>query len=264
MDQLMERFGQFVMPVIVVGVVLVFFISLIVFIRRYRKVGPNEAMVISGRKHRIVAADGQIEQVGFRIRKGGGAFIIPFIERVDILSLEVITLDIRPALSSPLACRCASTAAQIKVRGERSIRRGRAGPRSRLKNRMIARRRSRATAPARHDDRREITRTETSSPERAERRDRHMATMSPDHLVHARDTRQAAHRAGVSATRSSRRPRPTATPPSERRQAEEKAVRRGQRSPRRADYRSTRPTSTPPATARAPRHNFHSSARTRR
>jgi flotillin len=121
----MERFGQYVMPVIVVGVVLVFFISLVVFIRRYRKVGPNEAMIISGRKHRITGADGQAEQVGFRIRKGGGAFIIPFIERVDILSLEVISLDIQtPEVFTKLGVPVrVDGVAQIKVRGdEMSIR----------------------------------------------------------------------------------------------------------------------------------------------
>ena len=50
-------------------------------------------MVISGRKHTVENTKGQQEITGFRIRKGGGAFIFPLLERVDILSLEVMTLD---------------------------------------------------------------------------------------------------------------------------------------------------------------------------
>ena len=56
----------------VVLVALTFFFLLIAVAKRYKKVGPNEVMIISGRKHEMRNPDGSVEQTGFRIRKGGG------------------------------------------------------------------------------------------------------------------------------------------------------------------------------------------------
>ncbi len=58
----------------------------IVFANRFHKVGPNEVLVISGRRRK----DGQ----AFRIVRGGGTFVFPAIERVDMLSMEVMTIDV--------------------------------------------------------------------------------------------------------------------------------------------------------------------------
>jgi len=58
---------------------------------RYTKVGPNQVLVVSGRKHR--AEDGS--KIGFRIVKGGGTFVWPILEKVDILSLELLTIDVQ-------------------------------------------------------------------------------------------------------------------------------------------------------------------------
>jgi len=73
---------------------IVFFILTLAVAKRYRKVGPNNVMIISGRRHKIRLPDGRSEVTGYRIRQGGGAFIFPLLERVDVLSLEVMTLDI--------------------------------------------------------------------------------------------------------------------------------------------------------------------------
>ncbi len=62
----------------------------LVYAARRKNVGPNEALIISGWGAR--KADGR---VGFKIVTGGGAFIKPIIEKADVLSLEVMTLDIR-------------------------------------------------------------------------------------------------------------------------------------------------------------------------
>ncbi len=67
-----------------VGIVVAFVLFLLVYLGRYRKCGPNEVMVISGRG-----------EFGFRIVKGGGTFIVPMVERVDILSLEDMALEIK-------------------------------------------------------------------------------------------------------------------------------------------------------------------------
>jgi len=82
--------------VIAVGSVLfVLFGFLIVWASRYTKVGPNQVLVISGRKHRIVDTEGNARDVGFRVVKGGGVFVWPVVEKVDILSLELLTIDVQ-------------------------------------------------------------------------------------------------------------------------------------------------------------------------
>lgn len=111
-------------PTIVI-VVIVFFILLIAFARRYRKVGPNEVMVISGRKHKVAGQSGHTETVGYRIKKGGGAFIFPLLERVDALSLEVMTLDFTTpeVYTKPGVPIVVDGVAQVKIKGdEASIR----------------------------------------------------------------------------------------------------------------------------------------------
>ena len=61
----------------------------------YRKVGPNEVLVISGRKGDSIEDDsGERHRLGFRIVKGGGSLINPILERSETMSLELITLDI--------------------------------------------------------------------------------------------------------------------------------------------------------------------------
>src|SRR5262249_17655995 len=93
--------------------------------RRYKKVGPNHVMVISGLKHKIRSSNGTTEITGFRIRKGGGAFIFPLVEKVDILSLEVMTLDFTTpeVYTKPGVPVIIDSVAQVKIRGdEQSIR----------------------------------------------------------------------------------------------------------------------------------------------
>src|SRR3984885_15343220 len=77
------------------AVALVFFVFLIIGGSRYTKVGPNQVLVISGRKHKIVDPDGKVREIGFRVVKGGGVFVWPVVEKVDILSLELLTIDVQ-------------------------------------------------------------------------------------------------------------------------------------------------------------------------
>ncbi|MBN2147576.1 MAG: flotillin family protein [Anaerolineales bacterium] len=82
----------------IVGIVLLFVIVLIlgiVFASRFKKVGPNQVLVISGRKSAFMdSTTGQKSRRSFRIVRGGGAFIVPVLERVDLLSLELITIEV--------------------------------------------------------------------------------------------------------------------------------------------------------------------------
>ncbi|MFM8471757.1 MAG: flotillin family protein [Limisphaerales bacterium] len=83
--------GVAAMLAALVAVIIIFAI----FASRYTKVGPNEVLVISGRKRRVVDPDGKSREVGFRIVKGGGVFVWPVFEKVDILSLELLTIDVQ-------------------------------------------------------------------------------------------------------------------------------------------------------------------------
>jgi flotillin len=118
-------FGPLVTAVVFLVVPIVFFILILAVAKRYKKVGPNHVMVISGRKHRVQAPDGSHELTGFRIRKGGGAFIFPLLERVDILLLEIMTLDFTTpeVYTKPGVPVVVDGVAQVKIKGdEASIR----------------------------------------------------------------------------------------------------------------------------------------------
>src|ERR1051326_6648847 len=77
-----------------VGLVIIVIIFMAIWAGRYIKVGPNEVLVVSGRRHRYVDPDGTVQTRGFRLRKGGGTFVIQVIEKVDRLSLELLTIDV--------------------------------------------------------------------------------------------------------------------------------------------------------------------------
>jgi flotillin len=75
-------------------VVFIFVALVFGYASRVKKVGPNQVMVISGRgAGRRDAEVGEMESK-FRIVTGGRAFIWPVLERVDDLSLEIMTIDI--------------------------------------------------------------------------------------------------------------------------------------------------------------------------
>jgi flotillin len=85
--------------VAIVGIILVVFINLAIWVSRYTKVGPNQVLIVSGRQNRYVDSDGSVRTIGFRVVKGGGTFVWPVIEKVDALSLEVLTVNVRSAMS---------------------------------------------------------------------------------------------------------------------------------------------------------------------
>src|SRR5260370_7145319 len=57
---------------------------------------------------------------GFRVVKGGGSFIIPMIEKVDLLSLELLTIDVQTpeVYTSKGVPVKVDGVAQIKVKGD--------------------------------------------------------------------------------------------------------------------------------------------------
>jgi flotillin len=104
----------------VAAVLFVFFMFVAIWASRYTKVGPNQVLVISGRKHRIADPDGMARDVGFRIVKGGGVFVWPVFEKVDILSLELLTIDVQTpeVYTSKGVPVLVDGVAQIKVKGD--------------------------------------------------------------------------------------------------------------------------------------------------
>jgi len=106
--------------VAIVGIVLVVIIGMAVVLSRYTKVGPNQVLVVSGRKHRYVDPDGTDRLRGFRIVKGGGTFVYPVVEKVDILSLELLTIDVQTpeVYTSKGVPVKVDGVAQIKVKGD--------------------------------------------------------------------------------------------------------------------------------------------------
>lgn len=81
---------------VVVGLLVIVFIFFAIWASRIVKVGPNEALIVSGRQRRIQdPKTGRIFYRGFRIIKGGRAFVWPIIEKADVLSLEIMTIDFK-------------------------------------------------------------------------------------------------------------------------------------------------------------------------
>jgi flotillin len=76
--------GAVLFAVFAVAFVLIAFV--VVYAARVKKVGPNEVLVVSGHQYD--------ENRGYRIVTGGRSFIWPVLERVDYLSLELMTIDV--------------------------------------------------------------------------------------------------------------------------------------------------------------------------
>ncbi|MFN3408602.1 MAG: flotillin family protein [Limisphaerales bacterium] len=108
---------------VIAGIGAVLFVIFVfggIYASRYTKVGPNQVLVISGRKHKIVDPDGTPREVGFRVVKGGGVFVWPVFEKVDVLSLELLTIDVNTPevyTSKGVPVRVDGVA-QIKVKGD--------------------------------------------------------------------------------------------------------------------------------------------------
>lgn len=87
----------------------------------YKKVGPNRVLIVSGRTDTYVNPyTGERVKKSFKIFHGGGTFVRPFIERVDTMSVELMTLEIRtPEFFTKFGVPIVVDGiAQIKVRSE--------------------------------------------------------------------------------------------------------------------------------------------------
>ncbi len=111
--------GGYVLLAIVV-IALTGLIGIAVVLSRYTKVGPNDVLIVSGKRHRYADPDGTERTRGFRIVKGGGTFVYPVVEKVDVLSLELLTIDVQTpeVYTSKGVPVKVDGVAQIKVKGD--------------------------------------------------------------------------------------------------------------------------------------------------
>ena len=104
--------------ILIGAIIIVLALFALLFAKQYKKVGPNEVLVISGgRKHSIIAPDGTKTKIGYRYRLGGGTFVLPFMETVDTLPMEAITMNIKTpeVLTNAGVPIMAEAVAQIKI-----------------------------------------------------------------------------------------------------------------------------------------------------
>ena len=86
----MPEIQDLLIPVVILVVVIGFLLALMLLSRNYIKVSPNQAAVISGRSRKL--GDGTV--VGYRLVRGGATLIVPFLEKVEYLSLNVLTVPL--------------------------------------------------------------------------------------------------------------------------------------------------------------------------
>lgn len=87
---ILSNYSVLLIPVIILVVVIAVLIALMLISRNYIKVSPNQAAVISGRRRKL--ADGTI--AGYRLVRGGATLVFPFLEKVEYLDLNVITVPL--------------------------------------------------------------------------------------------------------------------------------------------------------------------------
>jgi flotillin len=103
-------------PILVVVVVVAFLIGLMLIGKNYVKVSPNSAAVISGRSRRL--SDGST--VGYRVVRGGATLVIPFLEKVEYLYLNVLTVPLATsrAYTSQGVPVSVKAVANVKIKGD--------------------------------------------------------------------------------------------------------------------------------------------------
>lgn len=78
--------GEVILLIAVLAIVAGVFAPILLYSWRYKKVPPDRAMVVYGRR--------QIGRKGYQVISGGAKFIMPIIESYEFLPLDVRTLDV--------------------------------------------------------------------------------------------------------------------------------------------------------------------------
>ncbi len=80
--------GEEILGPVILGIVGVVFAAILLYASRYKKVPPNMAMVVFGKRQK-----GQGGR-GYQVLSGGAKLIVPIVESVEWLRLDVRTLDL--------------------------------------------------------------------------------------------------------------------------------------------------------------------------
>lgn len=72
---------------VLVGIAVLLTVLWLLYRRRYRRIGPDEALIVYGRRAKKDAD-------GFRVIVGGGTFVTPFIEEAESFPLHALQLDV--------------------------------------------------------------------------------------------------------------------------------------------------------------------------
>jgi flotillin len=101
---------------VVVGIVVALLVALMLLSKNYIKVSPNQAAVISGRTRRL----GDGTTVGYRQVRGGATLVVPFLEKVEYLDLNVITVPLATtrAYTSQGVPVSVKAVANVKIKGD--------------------------------------------------------------------------------------------------------------------------------------------------
>ena len=113
---MLGEFSRLLLPLVVLLVGLALFIAAWLFSRNYLKVSPNVVAVLSGRRRKL--PDGRV--VGYRMVKGGAALKFPLLEKVEYLSLNVMTipLEIKRAYTVKGVPVSVKAVANVKIRSD--------------------------------------------------------------------------------------------------------------------------------------------------
>jgi flotillin len=71
------------------------FAAMSLFARNYIKVPPSTVAIFYGRKHIMTDERGQRATVGYRVVRGGAALRVPVLEKVEYLSLNIISIPLK-------------------------------------------------------------------------------------------------------------------------------------------------------------------------
>jgi flotillin len=96
------------------------FAAMSLFARNYIKVPPSMVAIFYGRKHTLIDEEGRKATVGFRVVRGGAALRVPVLEKVEYLSLNIISipLKISRAYTKEGVAVTVEAVANVKIAGD--------------------------------------------------------------------------------------------------------------------------------------------------
>jgi flotillin len=105
----------------ILSVVIIIALFIFTLIKQYRKVSPNEVLIVSGGRKRVITEpDGTKRTIGYRAHIGGGTLVLPFIESAETLPIEVISVNVKisEVLTKEGIPITAEGTAQVKIQND--------------------------------------------------------------------------------------------------------------------------------------------------